>query len=499
MDILSHPVQPFIALPLPILPGSADFVKYAELLNRMDRLLMESGVEAEFIARYLAKREKEAEGMLSASWRRRFTAIASLSLRCNLARSLTKMDFRTLSIHLADSHLLRRFCRLEGPDAPVRSPSKSNLQRMSVDASDADLQALIQRLTDMAARQKGGLAASGALAKAIRTDMVLMDSTCLELNIHFPTDWVLLRDACRSLLETIQTIRRHGLTYRISDPRELMRRVNRLAMQMTQAARRGKGDRRMRKEILRKLKKLTKVIQGHGQRYRDLLCEQWSSRTDLSEGQAKQLIRNLDNVLEKVPAALHQAHERIIGERPVKNDEKLLSLYESHARVYVRGKADAEVEFGLQLTFGEVACGLITYWTLGEPANDCTHLPRFIAHNGLLPTHMRATSLVTDRGFSSEANERLLAAAKVASLVCPRNPEELDRKLQDPKFVAGQRRRAQTEARVAILNGFIGEQLPARGLERQQLHVAWAVLTHNLWCLARLPERKEKKRQTPAA
>ncbi len=53
-----------------------------------------------------------------------------------------------------------------------------------------------------------------------------------------------------------------------------------------------------------------------------------------------------------------------------------------------------------------------------------------------------------------------------------------------------QRRRAQTEARISILKHmFIGTKMPAKGRDRQEKHVAWAVLTHNLWVLARLPNR----------
>jgi hypothetical protein len=38
-----------------------------------------------------------------------------------------------------------------------------------------------------------------------------------------------------------------------------------------------------------------------------------------------------------MPAAIHQAHERIIGGRKVANAEKVLSLYERDLHVIVRG------------------------------------------------------------------------------------------------------------------------------------------------------------------
>jgi len=72
----------------------------------------------------------------------------------------------------------------------------------------------------------------------------------------------------------------------------------------------------------------------------------------------------IETILAALPVAIKQAHERIIGERLVKNEEKLISLYEPHASVIVRGKAGAEVEFGRQLLLAEAVCGLMIDWDL---------------------------------------------------------------------------------------------------------------------------------------
>ena len=69
-------------------------------------------------------------------------------------------------------------------------------------------------------------------------------------------------------------------------------------------------------------------------------------------------MERIDRVVKQLPQAIHQAHERIIGERQVMGGEKILSLSESHAAVYVRGNAGAEVEFGCQLLLGESESGL---------------------------------------------------------------------------------------------------------------------------------------------
>ncbi|MCC5021294.1 MAG: hypothetical protein J6386_00070 [Candidatus Synoicihabitans palmerolidicus] len=49
-----------------------------------------------------------------------------------------------------------------------------------------------------------------------------------------------------------------------------------------------------------------------------------------------------------------------------------------------------------------------------------------------------------------------------------------------------QRRRASTEARIAILKQRQGKRLQAKGFMHRYLTVAWSVLGHNLWLIARL-------------
>ena len=110
-------------------------------------------------------------------------------------------------------------------------------------------------------------------------------------------------------------------------------------------ARRTQDAPKQRKNILRKMKTLAKLVAAHGQRYYDLLDEQWEN-TSWSRPQAECVLERIENVLAKLPRAIKQAHERIIGERRVPSRDKLLSLYEEDIHVIVRGKANAEVEFG---------------------------------------------------------------------------------------------------------------------------------------------------------
>ena len=208
-------------------------------------------------------------------------------------------------------------------------------------------------------------------------------------------------------------------------------------------------------------------------------------------------MRRIDEVLELLPRAQRQAHERIIGGRLVDNQEKILSLYEPEVHVLVRGKAGAEVEFGNTLLLAENRQGLILdYQTYQEQAPADAHLLVESLERLLAGVGRTVGAVAADRGFASATNHRGLAEAGIFNGICPRQPQQLKARMKEPKFVRLQRRRSQTEARIGILkNAFLGRPLRAKGFAHRELAVAWAVLTHNLWMLARL--RKTKKKRQP--
>lgn len=236
---------------------------------------------------------------------------------------------------------------------------------------------------------------------------------------------------------------------------------------------------------MRLMKKLCRCVMSHGRRYRDLLQNEWRE-TDLSEKQAHQIINRIDSVLEQLPQAMKQSHDRIIGERKVENKDKILSLYEPHTQVYHRGKAGDETEFGLQLLVGESEDGLIMDYELvnGSPKNDTQHVSPCLER--LKAANIKVANVVGDRGFASASNSNILKGQEMRDYLCPRNVISLKEKLSDETFLRLQKRRGQTEGRIGILkHNFIGSTMLVKGYERQQKHMAWSILVHNLWLIAR--------------
>jgi hypothetical protein len=333
------------------------------------------------------------------------------------------------------------------------------------------------------------------LKEALDLEEYFLDSTCLKAHVHFPTDWVLLRDGVRTLMKATLLIRQAGLRGRMQPPEAFLRQMNRLTIAMTQQARRS-GSKKGRKRVLRQMKQLVGVVRGHARRHRELLDRQWE-QTEWTRRQAEQILRRIDGVLELLPRAQKQAHERIIGGRPVANADKILSLYDLDVRVIVRGKAGAEVEFGNTVLLGENRQGVILDYALFRepaPADSQTLFGSLVrVWEG---TGHAVGAVATDRGFASAANSRALVESDPFDGLCPRRPAELRRRMRSKKFARLQRRRAQTEGRISILKrGFLGQPMRAKGFAHRELALAWGVLTHNLWMLARM--RKTKRKAVP--
>jgi hypothetical protein len=155
------------------------------------------------------------------------------------------------------------------------------------------------------------------------------------------------------------------------------------------------------------MKTLVGVVQAHARRHRDLLDKEWEKT--LTRPQAEAVLRRIDGVLELLPRARRQAHERIIGGRPVDNAEKILSLYDTDVRVIVRGKAGAEVEFGNTVLVGENRQGVIVDYQIfreSAPADSQTLFSSLVrVREG---TGHCVEAVVTDRGFYSASNSQTL-------------------------------------------------------------------------------------------
>jgi len=475
----------------PVLPtvfGCVEFSEYKDLLQGIDRELRESGLERSMIAKNLDQLEKATGKELSVYRRSPLAQQRSIALRCTLARRLLQQSLRQFHIALAQSWILQSFVGIFDM-VEVRIPSKSQLDRYEKYFTAAEIDAALRQYMKTTLDSSE----SGNGPGEVKLEEIYADSTCVKANIPHPVDWVLLRDAGRSILTTIQTIRRHGLQHRIPNPGSLKKELNRLSIRMSHSGRQKNGKKK-RKKVLRAMKRLVHIILQHGLRYCALLRRR-SYETNWSEGWITHVLQRLESHCDKVPKVIWQAHERIIGGRQVSNKEKLLSLYEDEVHVLVRGKAGAEVEFGNGLYLAEQAQGLVVDWEFfrEQPPADSTLVKGAIQR---LKKHYKGHAVhayCADRGFDSRKNTTLLQEEHIFNAICPRRPYDRERNSSNHCYTTMQNRRGQTEARIGILrNMCIGTVVRSKGYERRKLTVLWSILTHNLWAVARLKRRKKQ-------
>ncbi|MDP2815878.1 MAG: hypothetical protein Q8O19_04290 [Rectinemataceae bacterium] len=493
-------VRPFILRSAPIVAGaSKDYNDFVCLLENIDDILDKTGAEKRLIE--LALSAADPKNKRKQGWIDRFRCYARFEIRCNLLRRLQDMDYRAFSVQASDSQAIQWFInrgQVEGfiGELSGKGLSKSSLARYDKLVSAEDVGTVVREVCAKVS-SPGWAGKMPGWDHPVSIRDIWVDCTCLETNIHFPVDWVLLRDAVRTLVRSIECMRRHGLRYRIKDPSLFLREINQQCMEMA-AVTRKKDSKKKRKRVLREMKRLVECVERHAVRYRDLLVKTRTERTDFSEAEAAQVLARIANVLDQLPAAIKQAEDRIARGLKVEDAKKILSLYERTSHVIVRGKAGGDVEFGNTLYIAESIDGLIVdfkYYRDRAPA-DCDMVKESLerctkAYGGI-------GSMTGDRGFDSPDVTTLLSEGEVTNYILKRSPRLMAEAFEDPAFRTAQRRRAQTEGRIGILkNVFIGDCLSGKGFDNQEIEVAWSILVHNFWVLGRMAQAKAQAIELP--
>jgi len=465
-----------------------DHRRLLEDIEKLDSDLRTSGLES--MAMSFAS-ESLGPGA-SLSQRNKQCEFAVYSLRVELLRQiLGAPSFEAYSVTLSTSDLYSDFCGCRSIDG-IRWTSKSSLHRASVFFSEDQLRQMNKLLVEVI----GGVHTLTPLGLEQAEDLsvCLIDSTCLEANIHFPVDWVLLKDVSITLLKATALIRKAGLLHRMPyEPEKFIRQMNQLSIEMTHSRHKA-GAPKMRKKVLRKMKALLRRIGDHARRHRDLLDTQFE-QTRYSRAQAERIIGRIDDKLDLLPKVIEQAHERIIGERKVKSKDKILSAHERDIDVIVRGKAGAQVEFGNELFLAESMRGLIVDYKLyaRSAPSEGQKMQESVLRIEELEVPSELKYVVTDRGFDSKASETFLSEHDITSMICPKNPSTLKERLKDPQFRALQTRRGGTEARISIFKNHTGSRVwRAKGHTNRQLAVGWSALAHNLQWVARQVREQQK-------
>jgi IS5 family transposase len=402
-------------------------------------------------------------------------------LRCCVLKHLKGWSFRELERELRCNLIYRRFTHFDAEATPDHSVFLRSFALLNPSVTEK----IHDRIVGIA-RQKGV-----AKGHKLRTD-----STCVESNVHFPTDSSLLGDGIRVLscsLKRIAAECKSGALEVVNHGRAVKHRlleISRAAKSKTETNRQ-----RLRESYGQLLALTRKVVRQAAE-----IVERWEKgklpiigRPLTVEVQASQL----GHFLPLVQKVIAQTKERVWGGNTCVPD-KVLSLFEPHTQVIRKGKAHKPNEFGRLVRIDEVENGIVSGYEVleGNAADTNSWLPAIEHHKACFGEAPRMAT--ADRGFFSAENEREAEALGVEKVALPargRLSKKRTKRQKERWFKRALRWRAGSEATISHLkNPFSMRRATYKGDLGFQRYVGWSVITKNLFSIARWLECRKRRR-----
>src|SRR5438105_5575967 len=304
---------------------------------------------------------------------------AETVLRCALLKQQRQLSYEELAFHLEDSASFRAFARL-----PLAWSPKKSVLHQTISAIRPETWEAINRVVLASAKQDK--LESGATVR--------IDSTVTAALIHEPSDSALLWDAVRLMTRLLRQA-----AVLPGAPALQWRDRRRLAKQRARAIEysRGKNNRRrLYRELIAATRATQAALQQAGEKLADLAgiaAERWRAQ--------------LGHYLPLIERILAQSQRRVLDGQTVPASEKLVSLFEPHADIIVKGARDVQYGHKLNLATGQSGLILDIVVEAGNPADAERFLPmieRQIDRCGAPPRQVAANG-----GYASQDN---LTAAK---------------------------------------------------------------------------------------
>jgi len=401
-------------------------------------------------------------------------------LRLLLVKHLHNWSFQETEERVADSLVLRWFCRVYFR----RVPDDTTLIRWSQLIRPETLEALNERVVQLAVR-----------ARVTSGRKLRVDATCVPTTIHHPTDSGLLVDSVRVLSRIMQRAK-PVLAQTRKDAAELcqshLRSARRIAQVLHRLLRR-KGEEKLseQRELYQHLVQTTEEVVQQSERVSQALRRR-------SEQIAQSLREQVQQVLPLVRRVITQTRTRVLEGKKVASEEKVLSLFEPHTRVIPRHKGGADVEFGRLVTLDEVEGGIITRFEVLEQPNEHGQAEEALAHHQKLFGHPPRI-LAGDRGIRSPTTQHTLEEAGVKTVAIPAvGKVSAQRRAveRSPSFRRAYRWRAGIEGRINSLRRDYGLRRCAyHGMSGLKRWLGWGILANNVDHIAQAQVTRSRKKQ----
>ena len=384
---------------------------------------------------------------------------AEAVLRCALLKQSRQLSYQELAFHLEDSASFRAFARL-----PLSwSPRKSVLQK-TISAVRPETWEQINQALLSGARQ----------AKLEDGAVVRLDSTVTSALMHEPSDSSLLWDAVRIMVRLLkraeELVGGDGSSWH-DHCRAAKKRARKI--QFT----RGRPD---RVQLYRELIAITRATLDYLKQATDQLALASNPCVELWQLQ----VRHYRPLIEGI---IKQSERRVLAGELVPAGEKLVSLFEPHADIIVKGSRGTEYGHKLNLTTGRSGMILDLVIEAGNPADSDRLLPmleRHIAFYGRTPRQAAA-----DGGFATRHNLATAKAWGVSDMAFHKKAGLSIKDMARSQWIYRKLRnfRAGIEAGISCLKRAYGlARCTWRGLDHFKAYVWSSVVAYNLVLFARL-------------
>ncbi len=382
-------------------------------------------------------------------------------LRCALLKQYRQLTYEDLVFCLMDSASCQTFARL----SLQWFPKKSVLQGCISAITDVTWERINQRLLCSAQR-----------AKVEKGDMLRIDSTVTHTPIHAPSDSSLLWDSVRVLVRLLRQAEKLASGITVIEYRN-HRRVAKKRMRAIIYTRGQDKKARLYRDLIEITKKSLGYVEAASLRL-DVFtdpeaCEAWQLQW--------QHYRSL------ILQVIDQTERRVFAKEKVPASEKIVSIFEEHTDIIVKGSRDVHYGHKINLSTGRSGLVLDVVIEAGNPADAERFLPmldRHIQHYGKPPRQMAA-----DGGYASLENLHAAKARQVTDVVFHKKRGlKVDEMAKSPWVYRKLRNfRAGIEAGISCLKRAWGlGRCTWKGLACFRAYVWSSVVAHNLALFSRL-------------
>jgi transposase, IS5 family len=384
---------------------------------------------------------------------------AEAVLRCALLKQYRQLSYEELAFHLEDSASFRAFARLPWGWSPKRSVLQKTISAVRAETWEAINRAVL------------------ASAKAERLEnghAVRLDSTVTAALMHEPSDSSLLWDAVRTMVRLLKAAEPW-----LGGDARLWRDHRRAAKKRWRAIEYTRSQPR-RVQRYRELIAITRASLG----YLRQAAAQLAAAADPLVAPWLHQVRHFEPLIERVIA---QSERRVLRGEAVPVGDKLVSLFEPHADIIVKGRRDVDYGHKLNLTAGKSGLILDLVIEAGNPADSERLVPMLERHIAIWGAPPRQAA--ADGGFASREN---LAQAKARGVRDMAFHKKSGLKIEDmvkSRWIYRRLRnfRAGIEAGISCLKRAYGlARCTWRGLTHFEAYVWSSVVAYNLALFARL-------------